>query len=120
MRQGNSRGFDAHHPLQSPPAGKTWSANGRPRRSLILGLGADMKALRDLHRQLPNDVEAPDTPFFRDPVAVLLDRDAMLAILHSTAADSTDRGNHDRCHVSDLPAQFVSATNVVRHVYGRI
>ena len=53
---------------------------------------ADPKALRDLHRQLLQDVEAPDLPFFRDLGAVLHDRKAMLAFLRNASANSAYRG----------------------------
>ena len=54
---------------------------------------ADPKALRDLHRQLVQDLGDSVSPFFRDLGAVLHDRDAMLAILHKAAADSVYRGD---------------------------
>jgi hypothetical protein len=63
---------------------------------------ADLKALRDLHRQLLQGEEGPDSPFFRDLGAVLHDRDAMLAILHKAAADSAYRGNLGKRGLVDL------------------
>jgi len=63
---------------------------------------ADPKALRDLHRQLLQGEEGPDSPFFRDLGAVLHDRDAMLAILHKAAADSAYRGNLGKRGLVDL------------------
>jgi TolB-like protein len=51
---------------------------------------ADLKALRELHRQVLQDLEAPDLPFFRDLGAVLHDRNAMLAFLRNAAADSAN------------------------------
>jgi TolB-like protein len=53
---------------------------------------ADLKALRELHRQLVQDFGGPVPPFFRDLGAVLHDRDAMLAILRNAAADPAYRG----------------------------
>jgi len=52
---------------------------------------ADPKVLRDLHRQLLQDLEAPDLPFFRDLGAVLNDRSAMLAFLRNASANSAYR-----------------------------
>jgi TolB-like protein len=58
---------------------------------------ADPKVLRDLHRQLLQDMEAlealeaPDLPFFRDLGGVLNDRKAMLAFLRNAAANSAYR-----------------------------
>ena len=75
--------------LEGSHLGPAWVAFGR----MLAHKDADLKALRDLHRQLLQDVEGPDSPFFRDLGAVLHDRDAMLAILHRAAADSAYRGN---------------------------
>lgn len=53
---------------------------------------ADLKALRELHRQMMQDYGGPVPPFVRDIGAVLYDRDAMLAILRKAAADPIYRG----------------------------
>jgi tetratricopeptide (TPR) repeat protein len=55
----------------------------------------DLKALRELHRQVVQDYGDRVPPYFRDLGAVLHDRDAMLAILHNAAADPAYRGRGD-------------------------
>jgi len=63
--------------------------------SMLAHRDADLKALRELHRQVLQDLEDPDPPFFRDLGAVLHDRDAMLAILRKAAAEPTYRGGDE-------------------------
>ena len=75
---------------------------------------ADLKALRDLHRQLLQDVEGPDSPFFRDLGAVLHDRDAMLAILYRAAADSAYRGNQGFVSLADALGEADLAATAMR------
>ena len=67
----------------------TWVAFMR----MLAHKDADLKALRELHRQVLQDLEDPDPPFFRDLGTVLHDRDAMLAILRTAAADPAYRGD---------------------------
>ena len=56
---------------------------------------ADLKALRELYRQVVQDFGGPVPPFVRDLGAVLHDRDAMLAILRNAAADPAYRGGDE-------------------------
>lgn len=62
---------------------------------LLAHKDADLKALRELHRQLVQDYGDSVSPYFRDLGAVLHDRDAMLAILRNAAADPAYRGNEE-------------------------
>jgi TolB-like protein len=72
---------------------------------------ADLKALRELHRQLVQ-VYGDSAPRFRDLGAVLHDRDAMLAILHKAAADSVYRGDGELLLLADAlgDADLAAAT----------
>lgn len=62
---------------------------------------ADLKALRELHRQLVQDTGDSVSPNFRDLGAALHDRDAMLAILRNAAADPANRGNPEILFLAD-------------------
>jgi hypothetical protein len=72
---------------------------------------ADLKALRELHRQLVQ-VYGDSAPYFRDLGAVLHDRDAMVAILHKAAADSVYRGDGELLLLADAlgDADLAAAT----------
>ncbi len=101
--------------LEGSHLGPAWVAFGR----MLAHKDADLKALRDLHRQLLQDVEGPDSPFFRDLGAVLHDRDAMLAILHRAAADSTYRGNHGFVSLADALGEADLAATAIREAMER-
>jgi hypothetical protein len=75
---------------------------------------ADLKALRELHRQLLQDLEAPDLPFFRDLGAVLHDRGAMLAFLRNAAADSVYRGRDEIWLLADALGEADLAAAAMR------
>jgi TolB-like protein len=96
--------------LEGSHLGPTWVAFFR----MLAHKDADLKVLRDLHRQLLQDVEAPDSPFFRDLGAVLHDRDVMLAILHRAAADSAYRGNHGIVSLADALGEADLAATAMR------
>ena len=96
--------------LEGSHHGPAWVAFTR----MLAHKDADVKALRDLHRQLLQDVEAPDSPFFRDLGAVMHDRDAMLAILHRAAADSAYRGNLGLVSLADALGEADLAATAMR------
>jgi TolB-like protein/tetratricopeptide (TPR) repeat protein len=97
--------------LEGSHLGPTWLAFLR----MLAHKDADLKALRDLHRQLlQEDVEAADSPFFRDLGAVLHDRDAMLALLHRAAADPAYRGKGGFGSLADVLGEAELAATAMR------
>ena len=75
---------------------------------------ADLKALRELHRQLVQDFGARYPPFFRNLGAVLHDRDAMLAILRNADADPAYRGNLELTFLADALGEADLAAAALR------
>jgi len=97
--------------LEGSHLGPTWLAFLR----MLAHKDADLKALRDLHRQLlQEDVEAAESPFFRDLGAALHDRDAMLVILHRAAADSAYRGKGGFGSLADVLGEADLAATAMR------
>jgi TolB-like protein len=81
---------------------------------------ADLKALRELHRQLVQDFGDSISPYFRDLGAVLHDRDAMLAILRNAAADPAYRVDFDIGYVADaLGEADLAAAELRKSMEGR-
>jgi hypothetical protein len=75
---------------------------------------ADLKVLRNLHRQLLQDVEAPDLPFYRDLGAVLHDRNAMLAFVRKATADPAYRGRDELLNLADALGETDLAAAAMR------
>jgi tetratricopeptide (TPR) repeat protein len=75
---------------------------------------ADLKTLRELHRQLVQDLGDRAPPYFRDLGAVLHDRDALLAILHRAAADPAYRGDHELWSLADALRETDLAATAMR------
>ena len=75
---------------------------------------ADLKARRELHRRLVQDLGDSVSPFFRDLGAVLQDRDAMLAILRKAAADPANRGNQNILFLADALGDADLAASAMR------
>jgi len=96
--------------LEGSHVGPAWVAFLR----MLAHKDTDLNALRDLHRQLLQDEEGPDSPFFRDLGAVLHDRDAMLAIVHKAAADSAYRGNSGFVSLADALGEADLAATALR------
>jgi TolB-like protein len=80
---------------------------------------ADLKVLRDLHRQLLQELEATDLPFFRDLGAVLHDRNAMLEFLRNAAADSAYRGREEPWLLADALGETDLAAATLREAMER-
>jgi len=83
--------------LEGNRAEPTWVAFVRT----LAHKDADLKALRELHRQLVQDAGDSVSPHFRDLGAVLHDRDAMHAILRNAAADPANSSNHEILFLAD-------------------
>jgi TolB-like protein len=75
---------------------------------------ADLKALRELHRQQLQDYGDSVPPYFRDLGAVLHDRDAMLAILRNAAADPAYRGDWELWSLADALGEADLAATAMR------
>jgi TolB-like protein len=75
---------------------------------------ADLKALRELHRQLVQDFGDRVPPYFRDLGAVLHDRDAMLAILRKAAPDPAYRGGDEFWSLADALGDAALAAAAMR------
>ena len=101
--------------LEGRPFSPAWAAFLR----MLAHKDADLKALRELHRQLLQDIGDPDPPFFRDLGAVLHDRDAMLAILRKAAADPAYRGDGEIWLLADALGDADLAAATLRRFHGR-
>jgi len=75
---------------------------------------ADLKALRELHRQLVQESGNRVSPYFRDLGAVLHDRDAMLAILRKAAADPVYGGDGELWFLADALGEADLAAAAMR------
>jgi len=96
--------------LEGSRVGPTWVAFLRT----LAQKDADLKVLRDLHRQYMQELERPDVPFVRDLGAVLHDRNAMLAILRKAASDPGDGGKAGLMELADALGEADLAAAAMR------